>query len=194
MKLSLYSLMYFSNMSSAVYTLSLSSLNPFRNFSEQKSVGNVSFCPEITWFENLTGKVGVIELHVAAACVIEDLQFGLVRFCDVAKVFFVGAVYGFGISLALDVSQVVPVRRGKSDLQVLDFVFRDLASEVLELVDIGASNVLDLASANHGLAGLVTSFQEGRNVGGIFTEDVDLEIGDLFESFQTRKESSPEHC
>lgn len=142
----------------------------------------------------LTSKVGVVELHITAACVIEDLQFGLVCLCDVSEVFLIGAVYGLGVGLALDVSQVVPVRRGKSDLQVLDFVFRDLAGEVLELIDIGTSNVLDFAGADHGFTGLVASLEEGGNVWGIFTEDVDFEIGDFFESFETGEESSPEHC
>lgn len=141
----------------------------------------------------LTGEVRVVVLHVAAAGLVQDLELGLVGLGDVTEVLLVGAVHVLGVGLALNVAQVVPVRSGQSDLQVLDLVSGDLAGKVLELVDIGAADVLDLACADDGLTRLVASLEEGSNVGSVRAEDVGLELGDLLESVQTGEESTPEH-
>lgn len=141
----------------------------------------------------LTSEVRVVVLHVAAAGLVQDLQLGLVGLGDITEVLLIGAVHVLGVGLALDVAQVVPVRSGQGDLQVLDLISGDLAGKVLELVDIGAANVLDLACADDSLTGLVASLQEGSNVGSIRAEDVGLELGDLLEAVQTGEESTPEH-
>lgn len=88
---------------------------------------------------------------------------------------------------------MVPVGRGKCDFQVLDLLGRYQAGEILELVDVGAANMSDLARAEHGLAGLVALLEEGRNVGGVGAENAHVEVGDFLESVQTREESTPEH-
>jgi hypothetical protein len=164
--------MYFSNMSSALYTFAGSSLKPFRNFSEQKSIAQVSMRSLNDRQNKLTGQVRVVILHVAATGIVQDSQLGLVGLGDVAKVLLVGAVHVLGVSLALTVTQVVPVGCSKSYLQVLDLLRGNQAGQILELVDISAADVLDLASADHSLTGLVTGLEEGSNIGSIRAEDV----------------------
>ena len=143
--------------------------------------------------DHLTSQVGVIELDVTAAGIIQNLQLGLVSLGDVAKVVLVVGVHRLGVSLALTVAQVVPVRSGKSNLQVLNLVGGDLAGQVLELVDVGATDVLDLSGADDTLTGLVTSLQESSDIGGVGTEVIHLDIADLLEAVETGEESTPEH-
>lgn len=143
--------------------------------------------------DNLTSQVGVIILHVAAASLVQGLQLGLVGLGNVAKVLLVGAVHILRVGLALAITQVVPVGSGKGDLQVLDLILGHQTGQVLELVDIGAANMLDLAGAEDSLAGLVAGLEESGNVGGIRAEDVRVELGDLVETIQAREESTPEH-
>lgn len=143
--------------------------------------------------DNLTSQVGVIILHVAAASLVQGLQLGLVGLGNVAKVLLVGAVHILRVGLALAITQVVPVGSGKGDLQVLDLILGHQTGQVLELVDIGAANMLDLAGTEDSLAGLVAGLEESGNVGGIRAEDVRVELGDLVETIQAREESTPEH-
>lgn len=166
-----------------------------RNFSEQKSRTQVSPV-SVSWLAriSLTSEVGIVELDVTAADVIQNLEFGLVGFGDVAEIVLVVGVYGLGVSFTLTVTQVVPIRSGKSDLEISNLVGWDLAGQVLELVDIGATHMLDLAGADDTLPGLVTSLQECSNVGGIGTEIIHIDIVDLLKPVKTGEESTPEHC
>lgn len=148
----------------------------------------------ILWGNVLTGQVGVVVLYVAAARLVQDLQLGLVGLRDVTKVLLVGAVHILRVGLALTVAQVVPIGRGQGDLQVLDLVLGHQTGEVLELVDIGAANVLDLPGAEDRLARLVAGLDESSNIGGVWAEDVLVEVGDLVEPVQAREEGTPEHC
>ncbi|GFF43553.1 hypothetical protein IFM46972_07244 [Aspergillus udagawae] len=93
----------------------------------------------------LTSEVGVIELDVSAASIIQDLQFLLVGFGDITQVLVLGAVYILGESLAVLVTKVVPVGSSKGELHIFDLLGGHQASQVLELVDICAANVPDLA-------------------------------------------------
>lgn len=131
---------------------------------------------------HLTSQVGVVELDVTAAGVIQDLKLGLIGLGNVAEIILVVGVYRLGVSLALTVAQVVPVRRGESNLQVSDLVGRDLAGEVLELVDVGATNVLDLAGTDDALTGLVAGLQKCGDIGGIGTEVIHVDIVDFLEA------------
>jgi hypothetical protein len=88
---------------------------------------------------------------------------------------------------------VVPVRGSQSNLQVLNLVQGHTASQVLELVDIGASNVLDLSGAENGLAGLVASLKESSDIGGVRTEDIGLKVGNLVETVKAGEKGTPEH-
>lgn len=141
----------------------------------------------------LTSQVGIVVLDIPAASVVQNLQLILACLGDVGKVLNVRAVHIGGVGFALLVPQVVPVRGGKGDLDVLDLLGGHEAGEVLELVDIGATDVLDLAGANHALTGLVAGFEESSDVGGVGTEDIGVDLVDLFESLQTGEERAPEH-
>jgi len=177
-----------------VYTFRGSSLKPLRNFSEQKSktkVNSVNF--DCLDRRSLTSQVRIVELDVTAAGIIQDLKLGLVGLGDVAEVVLIVGVHGLGVSLALAVAQVVPVRSGKSDLQVSNLVGRDLAGKVLELIDISATNVLDLAGTDDTLTGLVAGLQKCSNIGGVGTEVIHIDIVDLLEAIETGEESTPEH-
>lgn len=141
----------------------------------------------------LTSKVGVIELNVAAASIVQDLELILVGLGNIGEVLVVGSIDLLGVGLALLVTQVVPVGGGQGEFHILDLLRGYEAGQVLELVDIGAADVLDLARADHGLTGLVTGLKEGSNIGGIGTEALGVNVVHLLESLQTREEGSPEH-
>lgn len=141
----------------------------------------------------LTSKIGVIILHVAAASLIQDLQLGLVGFGDVSKVLLVGTVHIMRVCLALKIAHVVPVRSGKSDLQVLDLVLGNLAGQIPELIDVGTTDMLDLPRAEDRLARLVASLEEGRNVGSICAEYIRVKVGHFIEAVQAGEERAPEH-
>ena len=141
----------------------------------------------------LTSQVGVVVLDVPAASVVQNLQLILASLGDIGKVLDVRTVHIGGVGLALLVPQVVPVRGGKGDLDVLDLLGGNKAGEVFELVDIGATNVLDLAGADHALAGLVAGLEESGDIGSVVTEDIGVDLVDLFESLQTGEEGAPEH-
>lgn len=132
-------------------------------------------------------------MDVSAAGVIQDLQLILTSLGNVGKVLHVRAVNVRGVGLALLVPQVVPVGSSKGDLDVLDLLGGHKAGEILELVDIGATNVLDLASADHALTRLVAGFKESGDVGCVGPEDVGVDVADLFESLKTGEERAPEH-
>lgn len=142
----------------------------------------------------LTSQVGVVELHVAAAGVIQDLQLGLVGLGDITEVVLIVGVHGLGVGLALAVAEVVPVGGGEGDLQVANLLSWHLAGEVLELVDVGATNVLDLTRTDDTLTGLVAGLEECRNIGGIGTEVVNIDVVHLLEAVKAGEEGSPEHC
>lgn len=133
-------------------------------------------------------------MDITAASVVQDLDFVLVGFGNVGEVLIDIGVDVLGEGVALAVAQVVPVRGGEGDLQVLDLLGGNEASEVLELVDVCAADVLDLACAEDALAGLVASLEEGGDIGGIGTEDICVGFGNLLEAVETGEEGAPEHC
>lgn len=141
----------------------------------------------------LTGKVGVVELHVAQPVVVQDLELVLVRLCDVRKVFVVIGVDVGWVGLALLVSQVVPVGSRQGEFDVLDLVGRDEALHEVELVGVGGALVLDLAGANNCLAGLVAGLGEGGNVRNIHAEDAGVGLGYFSHALETGPEGTPEH-
>jgi hypothetical protein len=53
--------------------------------------------------------------------------------------------------------------------------------------------VLDLASTDDTLTGLVARFQECGNIGGVGAEIIDIDIIDFLEAIETGEESTPEH-
>lgn len=151
---------------------------------------------KIVWvgLRERTSKVRVVELDVTATSVVQDLDFVLVGLGNVGEVLIDIGVDVLGEGEALAVAQVVPVRGSKSDLQVLDLLGGNEASEVLELVDICAADVLDLACAEDALAGLVASLEEGGDIGGVGSEDIWVRVLDLIEPVEAGEEGAPEHC
>lgn len=103
----------------------------------------------------LTREIRIIELHVSKAMVVERLQFGLVGFGDVGEVFVVVCVDVFGVCLALLVAEMVPVWGCECEFEVLGLFFWDERFEVVELVGVGTSDVLDFSCADYCLAWLV---------------------------------------
>ena len=132
-------------------------------------------------------------MNIPAACIIQNLQYILTGLGDVGKVLVVGAVHILRIGLAFLVPQVIPVGGSKSDLDVLDLLGGHEAGNILELVDIGATDVLNFACADNALTGLVALLDECSYIRGIETEHIRVDVLNLFESFQAREKGTPEH-
>lgn len=143
--------------------------------------------------EKLTSQVRVIVLHIPAAGVVQDLQFLLVRLGNVGEILLVRAVHLFRVRTSLLIPQVIPVGCRKRDLQVLDLLRRDQAGQVLELVDVGAADMLDLTGTDDSLTGFVAGLGEGSNVRDVDTEDLRVRVLDFLEAIQTGEEGAPEH-
>ena len=59
------------------------------------------------------------------------------------------------------------------------------------MVNVRATDVLDLSSAQNCLSGLVTALCEGCNVRDVKSEDIHIEIRNFFESVETWEECAP---
>jgi hypothetical protein len=103
--------MYAANCSSAVWKFSLSCFHPSSIASEQKSRPTISGRHTQEQVK-LTGQVGVIDLNIADAGFIQDLELGLISLGDVGKVFIVVIVDSGRVSLVGTVSEMVPVQNG----------------------------------------------------------------------------------
>lgn len=112
---------------------------------------------------------------------------------NVGKILLVRSIHILGISLALLIPQVIPVGSRQSELQILDFLWRNQARQVLELVDVRTSNMLDLAGTEHSLAGLMTRFKESGNVGSTSTEDVWSKVRNFVKAIKTWEKGASEH-
>jgi len=55
-----------------------------------------------------TSEVWIIDLNVSQACVVEDLEFGLVCFCNIGEVLFIIGVHILWVSFSSLVSQMIP--------------------------------------------------------------------------------------
>lgn len=108
-------------------------------------------------FSFLTGKVRIVNGDVAAPSIIENLQFGLVGLGDVGEVLLIVGIDILGVGLAGLVTEMIPLGGGERQLGLLDVLGRDVLLEVVPLVDVGATDVLDLANTDDGLSRLVTS-------------------------------------
>ena len=141
----------------------------------------------------LTGEIWVVDLDVAEAVVVKDLEFGLVSFGDVGEIFFVTRIDVFGIRLPLSVPHVVPFRRRHCEFAFLGLFFWYNTLQVIPLINVSASNMLDLAGADDAFGRLVTLLHEGRNVGHVGAEDLGWGVLDFLEAFHAWEESTPEH-
>jgi len=142
----------------------------------------------------LTSEIWVVDLDVAEAVIVEDLQLRLVCFGDIGKIFLVAGVDVFRERATLSVSHVIPLRRRQRHLALVDSLFGYDALEIIPLVDVGAADVFDFAGADDAFAGLVAGFGGGGDVGHVLAEDVDVGILDFREAFHAGEEGAPEHC
>ena len=103
-----------------------------------------------------TSQVRVIDLHIAESIVVQDLELSAVCFGNVGEVFRVCCIDFLGICSAGLVSQMVPIGCGQSKLcLVLSFLGKEVL-QVVPLVDVCATHMLDFASAEDCLSRLVT--------------------------------------
>lgn len=110
----------------------------------------------------LTGEVGVVNGDVAAASVVQFLQLGSVRLCNVGKVLLVVGVDLFRVGLARLVAKVVPLGCRQGKLRLLDVLGREELLQVVPLVYISTADVLDLSRTDDRLARFVAGL--GWNV------------------------------
>ncbi|KAL1969788.1 hypothetical protein VTN77DRAFT_7297 [Rasamsonia byssochlamydoides] len=145
--MSLYSWMYARNNSSGVRILALSSSQSFNICSEQKTENNqyrrayktVSDCCRTRDRDNIQVRFG------SSNCTFRSPRGG-----DVVKALFVVAIHILGIGIALSVSQMVPIGRGKSQLDIPPLLPGEDLLQVLDFLDIGAvSRVLNLPPTDH---------------------------------------------
>lgn len=137
------------------------------------------------------GKVGVIDLDVAAAVLVKNSKLLTVCLRDVCEVFGVVGVHGLGVCPAGLVSEVVPLWCRKSELGLMLSLLGKEVLQVVPLVDVCASNVLDLSCADDCLSGLVSALSEGCNVWDVHAEDVNVWVLNLFKSLQSGEEGTP---
>ena len=83
----LYSWIYSSSNWSTVLVFILSSVHPASIFSEQKSVFVSLLSMYLRVF--LTGQIRVVDLDISQTVVIEHLQFILICFCNICKLFYI---------------------------------------------------------------------------------------------------------
>ena len=141
-----------------------------------------------------TGNIWVVNLDISQAIVVENLQFGLIRLRNVCEILRIIRVNVPRVCSSLLIPHMVPFRCSHSDLTFTNSLLRHDTLQVVPLVDVGASNVLDLASADDAFSGLVTCLGEGGDVWHVHAEDVNVWVLDLFEAFHSREESAPKHC
>lgn len=82
--------------------------------SEQKSTLAISRRPR-NGQTVLTGQVGVIDLNVSDAGVVQDLELGLVSFGDIGKVFVVVVVDSRRVGFVRTVSEMVPIQTDQNE-------------------------------------------------------------------------------
>lgn len=141
----------------------------------------------------LTGEIRVVDLDIAEAIIVENLKLHLVRFGDVGEVLLIAWIYVLWVCSSLLVTHVIPFRCRERHLALVHSLLGNNALQVIPLIDVGASNVLDLTRADDGLAGLVARLGESGNVGHIHAEYVDVGVLDLFEALHAWEEGAPEH-
>lgn len=97
--------------------------------------------------EGLTGQIGVVDGYIAAAGIVQDLQLGLVRLCNIGEVLVVIGIYLLRVGLARLVTKVIPLGRREGELRLLDVLGWEELLQVVPLVDISTADMLDLSSA-----------------------------------------------
>jgi hypothetical protein len=86
---------------------------------------------------------------------------------------------------------MIPIGRRQSQFRLLLSLLWEEILQIIPLVHISASDVLDLSIANDGLSWFVATFGEGCNIGDINAENVDAEICNFFEPIESWEECAP---
>lgn len=102
-----------------------------------------------------TSQVRVIDLHIAESIVVQDLQLSAVCFDNVGEVFCVCGVDFLRVCTTSLVSQVIPVGSSHGELRFMLFFLRQEGLQVVPLIDVSATHMLDFASAEDSFSGFV---------------------------------------
>jgi hypothetical protein len=86
---------------------------------------------------------------------------------------------------------MVPFRCSKRELGLVLPLLWEEGFQVVPLVDVCASDVLDLACANDGLSRLVSALSESCNIWYVHAEDIDVGVLDFFKPFESWEECAP---
>lgn len=119
------------------------------------------------WGRERTSEVGVVDLNISETVVIQNLELRAVCSSDVCEILGVGCIHILGIRLSCLVAQMVPVGGRKSKLGLVLFLLGEKVLQVVPLVHVCASNMLDFSSADDCLCWLVLTFKEACNVRGV---------------------------
>jgi hypothetical protein len=103
-----------------------------------------------------TSQVWVIDLHIAESIVVKNLELSTVRLRNVGEILCICRVDFLGESSASLVSQVIPIWSSHGELRFPLILFWEEILQVVPLVDVRATNMLDFAGADDRLSGLVT--------------------------------------
>jgi hypothetical protein len=103
-----------------------------------------------------TSQVWVINLHISESIVIKNFELSTVRLRNVGEILCICSVDFLGESSAGLVSQVIPIWSSHGELRFTLILFWEEVLQVVPLVDVRATNMLDFASAEDRLSGLVT--------------------------------------
>ncbi len=103
-------------------------------------------------------------MDVSQTSVVEDLKLCPICLGDVGEVFCIVGIDVFGIRFASLVSKMVPFRCCQSELGFPDTFLWQKALQIIPLINVGASNVLDLAGTDDCLSRLMAAFGKGSNV------------------------------
>jgi hypothetical protein len=132
----------------------------------------------------LTRQQRVVNLDVATASIVQDLELSTVSSGNVIEVLLIIGIHILAVRmLALKsivsarnhtlcvlgptVTQVEPLRSGQSHLDVLDLLRSDELLHLLELGQVSGLDMLDLASAKSRRSRLGVHGHEGTDVGNI---------------------------
>lgn len=138
-----------------------------------------------------TSQVRVIDLHIAESIVVQNLELSTVCFGNVGEVLCVCGVDFLGVCTTGLVSQVVPVGSSHGKLRfMLSFLGKEVL-QVVPLVDVCATHMLDFAGAEDCLSRLVTRFRERCDIWDVHSEDIFRKVGDFFKSVEAREECTP---
>jgi hypothetical protein len=130
-------------------------------------------------------------LDIAEAVVVEDFELSAVGFGNVGEVFGVCCIDILRICSAGLISQMVPIRRSEGELRLVLSLLGKEGFQVVPLIDICATYMLDFAGTENRLTWFMARFSESCNVRDIHAEDIFWEVCDFFEAVEAWEECAP---